>query len=224
MRILIIEDEPDMRQLLSERMQMEQFITDSCSDGLSAYEYFKMVEYDVVIMDVMLPSMDGFTLLKKIRREGITTPVLLLTAMSEPDDIVRGLDAGADDYLIKPFDFNVLLARMRALMRRSVGVHDDMYTCGDLRLYVKEQKVFRGADEIRLSGKEFQILLFMIRNQNIVLTRDQIQSNVWSTDGGRDSNVVDVYIRYLRRKIDDDYEVKLIQTIRGVGYRLLWTE
>lgn len=220
MRLLIVEDEPDMNRILAERMQMEQFVVDRCTDGLTAYQYLQAMEYDAVILDVMIPGMDGYALLRRLRQEQNTTPVLLLTARDSAEDIVQGLDCGADDYLVKPFDFSVLLARLRAMLRRAVGVHENVYTCGDLEVHPMEQQVFRGGREIVLSGREYQILLYLIRNQNLVLTRDQIQNNVWNDDGGKASNVVDVYIRYLRRKIDDDYEKKLIHTIRGAGYRL----
>lgn len=220
MRILVVEDERDMNSIITRKLESENYSVDFCYDGVSALEYIRLAEYDGVILDVMLPKMNGFEVLKQLRSEGNRTPILLLSARSETEDKVRGLDLGADDYLTKPFDFPELMARLRVLLRKQTGVKENIYRCGELEVNVNEQKVVREGRVINLSPREFAILLYMIRNQNIVLSRDQIEANVWSLDNETNSNVVDVYIRYLRRKLDDDFDKKLIQTIRGAGYML----
>lgn len=220
MRILVVEDERDMNNVITRKLESENYCVDSCYDGLSALEYIRLAEYDGVILDVMLPKMNGFEVLRQLRSEGDQTPILMLSARSETEDKVKGLDLGADDYLTKPFDFPELMARLRVLLRKQTGVKENIYRCGELEVNVNEQKVMREGRLINLSPREFAILLYMIRNQNIVLSRDQIEANVWSLHNETNSNVVDVYIRYLRRKLDDDFDRKLIQTIRGAGYML----
>lgn len=218
MRILIVEDEKDMRKLLEERLQSEGYVVDTCNNGMEAVEYLALGEYDGAIMDVMLPKLTGFQVLKKIRAQKIYTPVMFLSALNDAEDIVTGLDGGADDYMTKPFDFDVLLARLRAMLRKSVGNHESVYRCGDLVVYEPEMEVYRGDDNIKLTAREFYILLLLIRNAGKVLTREQIISSAWNDGEELTSNVVDVYIRFLRKKIDAPYEVKLIHTVRGRGY------
>ncbi len=220
MRILVVEDEEDMRNLLSERLQAEGYAVDSCSNGTEAVEYLTLGSYDGAVMDIMLPKMNGHSVLKTIRDKKIYTPVMFLSALNDAEDIVSGLDGGADDYMTKPFDFDVLLARIRAMLRKSVGVHESVYRCGDLVVNESEMEVYRGDDKIDLTAREFYILLFFIRNVGRVLTREQILSSAWNDGEELTSNVVDVYIRFLRKKIDDPYDVKMIQTIRGTGYCL----
>lgn len=224
MRILVVEDEKDMNRIIVKALQSEGYIVDSCYDGESAYDYLCMAEYDGVILDIMLPKMDGFTVLKKVRNKGIYTPILFLTAKSDVNDIVRGLDSGADDYVVKPFDFKELLARVRMITRKKADVHENVYTCGDLVVDCNLCSVTRAGKIIELSPKEYSVLLYLIRNQNIVVTREQIEENIWDLNRDGTSNLVDVYIRYLRKKIDEDFEFKMIQTIRGVGYILKGTE
>ncbi|MCR4717213.1 MAG: response regulator transcription factor [Lachnospiraceae bacterium] len=224
MRILVVEDERDLNRLISDRLKDEQYIVDSCYDGNEAYEYITNMNYDGIILDIMLDSMDGFTLLKKIRYEKIVTPIMILSAKDQKHDIIYGLDQGADDYMVKPFDFEVLLARLRAMLRKSVGIRENCYRVGDLEINVNEQTVVRAGKQISLTPKEYSILLYMVRNQNIVLSREQIELNIWELDKIGNSNVVDVFIRYLRKKIDDDFDTKLIHTVRGVGYSLSWDE
>ena len=171
-------------------------------------------------MDIMIPKMDGFTVLKKVRSKGIMTPILFLSAKSDVNDIVRGLDLGADDYMVKPFEFKELLARIRMIIRKKVDVHENVYSCGGLVVDCNTCSVNRDGRHIELSPKEYSVLLYLIRNQNIVVTREQIEANIWAFDCNVSSNLVDVYIRYLRKKIDDGFEFKMIQTIRGVGYIL----
>lgn len=220
MKILVVEDEKDMNHIITKELREEGYLVDTCYDGDSAYDYLTMEEYDGVVLDIMLPGMNGFELLKKARRKGVQTPVLFLSARSRVDDIVQGLDIGADDYLVKPFAFRELSARVRAMTRKKAGVRENIYRCGELTVDVNGHLVTRGETQISLSPKEFSILLYLIRNQNIVVTREQIEANIWDIDHDSYSNVIDVYIRYLRKKIDDPYETKLIHTIRGVGYVL----
>lgn len=220
MRLLVVEDEKDLNYIIVKNLEAEGYIVDSCFDGEDALIYITTMEYDAVILDVMIPKVNGFEVLKKIRENKIETPVLFLTAKDNVDDIVYGLNSGADDYMSKPFSFDELMARLRVIVRRKPEVRANIYTCGDLSLNSNTRKVERAGKEISLSPKEYAILECLMRNKNIVLTRSQIEANIWDMDYNGESNVIDVYIRYLRRKIDDDYEEKLIQTVRGVGYML----
>ena len=168
----------------------------------------------------MIPGMDGFAIVKKIRSKGIATPILFLSAKSDVNDIVLGLDLGADDYMVKPFKFKELLARIRMIIRKKADVHENIYRCGSLVVDCNDCTVKREGKSIELSPKEYSVLLYLIRNQNIVVTREQIETNIWDFERDSTSNLIDVYIRYLRKKIDDGFEFKMIQTIRGVGYIL----
>ncbi len=224
MRLLVVEDERDMNRIIVKELESEGYCVDSCYDGESAYDYLCMAEYDGVILDIMVPKMDGFTILKKVRSKGIMTPILFLSAKSDVDDIVRGLDLGADDYMVKPFEFKELLARVRMITRKKVDVKENIYTCGGLVIDCNTCSVKRDDKPIELSSKEYAVLLYLVRNKNVVVTREQIESNIWSIDRYGSSNLVDVYIRYLRKKIDDGFDFKMIQTIRGVGYILKESE
>lgn len=168
----------------------------------------------------MIPHVNGIEVLKTIRADNLQVPVLFLTAKGETQDIVRGLDAGASDYMTKPFEFPELLARLRVMLRNQGGVNENVITCGSLVVDMNNHKAVRDGQDIDLTVKEYAILEYLARNRNIVVTREQIRANIWNIDDDVNSNVVDVYIRYLRRKIDDKYDDKLIQTIRGVGYKL----
>ncbi|MDO4942013.1 MAG: response regulator transcription factor [Lachnospiraceae bacterium] len=218
MRILLVEDEFDLRQILKKRLQKEKYVIDDCGNGLDAEDYIELTDYDAVILDGMLPGRDGFDILKNMRRKGDHTPVLMLTARDSIEDRVKGLDYGADDYLIKPFSFDELLARLRAVMRRKPVYVSNELTAGDLKMDTNAKIVSRGGTTIELSGKEYMLLEYMLRNKNMVLSREQIQERVWGYDFEGGSNIVDVYIRYLRRKIDYGQSTKLIQTVRGAGY------
>ena len=220
MRILLAEDEVDLNRILTRKLSEEGYSVDSCLNGAEALEYLEAAEYDGAVLDVMMPRIDGFSLIGLMRERGIGTPVLFLTARDSVEDRVRGLDNGASDYLVKPFSMEELLARVRALTRKSSGAQSSLLTVGDLRLDLATHEVRRGGREIRLSAKEFALLAYLMHNQGRVLSREQIEDHIWdfSSEGG--TNVVDVYIRYLRRKIDEGFEPKLIQTVRGYGYRL----
>ncbi len=218
MRILIVEDEPNLNSLLAKRLKQEHYAVDACLNGRDAWEYIINTEYDAIVLDIMIPFKNGLEILSDMRRMNNNTPVLLLTAMDSVDDRVRGLDHGADDYLVKPFSFDELTARIRAMLRRKKDAVADTLTVADLTIDRNSRTVTRGGTPISLSSKEYSILEYLMRNAGIVLSRDKIGSNVWSYDYEGGSNVVDVYIRYLRKKVDDNFPVKLIHTIRGTGY------
>lgn len=218
MRILVVEDERDLNRVITKRLEKVGYCVDSCYDGEDALDYISAGEFDAIILDIMLPKIDGLSVLHQMRADKNETPVLFLTARDSIEDRVKGLDAGANDYLVKPFAFDELLARIRAMVRKQAGESTNLFSAGDLIVNIASRRVWRNAKEITLSAKEFDILEYMIRNKGIVLSREKIENHVWNFDYCGGSNVVDVYIRYLRKKIDDDYDKKLIHTIRGVGY------
>lgn len=220
MKILVVEDEKDMNHIICKGLKNAGFSVDSCLDGKSGMEYLMLGEYDGAILDVMLPNMDGFEILKNAREEGNTTPILFLTAKTAISDVVKGLNLGADEYMSKPFSFEELIARIHVMTRRARNVRENIYRCGELIVDCTTNQVEREGIQIELSPREFAILLYMMRNQNQVLTREQIQNNIWDLEYDGSSNIVDVYIRYLRKKIDTPFETKMIHTIRGVGYLL----
>lgn len=218
MRLLIVEDEKDLRNILKKRLVKEHYSVDSCGDGEEAMDFISMTSYDGILLDIMLPGKDGFTILKEVRAMGDDTPILLLTARDGVEDRVKGLDLGADDYLIKPFAFEELLARIRVMMRRKPQFVTNQLKVSDLILDRDTKQVTRAGKEITLSSKEFMVLECLMRNKNIVMSRQQIEQNAWNYDFEGGSNVIDVYIRYLRKKIDTGFEKKLIHTVRGAGY------
>lgn len=220
MRILVVEDEKDLNDIVTIRLKKNGYSVDSCYDGQDALDYLKAGEYDVVLLDIMLPKLDGLEVLKRIRKDKNKTPVLLLTAKDSIEDRVTGLDHGADDYLIKPFAFDELLARIRVLTRRSHNEASNLFQVADLSLDSETRIVKRGETIIPLSSKEFSLLEYMIQNKGIVLSRTKIEQHIWDFDYEGDSNIIDVYIRFLRKKIDKDYDIKLIHTVRGTGYVL----
>lgn len=222
MRILIAEDEKDLNDLLKKRLEKQQYSVDVCYDGQEALDYLEVTEYAVVILDIMMPKVDGLTVLKQIRKKKKNIPVLLLTAKDSIEDRVTGLDLGADDYLVKPFAFEELLARIRVMIRKtaSIGTKTNIIEIADLNIDLNTHRVMRAGKEIELSSKEFAVLRYLALNQGIVLSREKIEQNIWNYDYMGSSNVIDVYIRYLRRKIDASFEKKLIHTVRGSGYVL----
>lgn len=220
MRLLIAEDEKDLNKILTERLKEEHYSVDSCYDGQEALDYLASAEYDAVILDIMMPVTDGLSVLKAMRRKDDSTPVLLLTAKDGIEDRVQGLDAGANDYLVKPFAVEELLARIRVLLRKPAETPKACYRLADLEVHMDTRKVLRGGQEVKLSGKEFALLRYMIQNAGIVLSRDRLEEHLWNFDYAGGSNVIDVYIRYLRKKIDEGHEPKLIHTVRGAGYVL----
>ena len=220
MRILIAEDERNLNRILAKQLSDSGYAVDACFDGQEALDYLEAEPYDAIILDIMMPKMDGLTVLRKIRAKDIDTPVLFLTARDSIADRVKGLDAGADDYLTKPFAFEELLARVRVLIRKKSGNRTNTYTLADLSLDVNSHEVRRGDTPIALSSKEYAILEYMMLNKNIVLSRETLERNVWGYSYDGASNMIDVYIRYLRKKIDEGFEPKLIHTVRGAGYVL----
>ena len=220
MRILVVEDEVNLNDIIVKKLKLEHYGVDSCFDGKEALDYIFSAEYDVILLDIMLPKLDGFEVLKKIRNKNIKTPVLLLTARDGIEDRVQGLDFGADDYLVKPFAFDELLARIRVLLRRNTDNASNIFTLSNLTVNCNSHEVFRDNTSIKLSTREFTILEYMIRNKEKVLSRERIEQHIWDYNYEGGTNVVDVYIRYLRKKIDDNFSPKLIHTIRGIGYIL----
>ena len=220
MRILVVEDEKDLNRVISKRLESEGYSVDRCFDGEEALDFIDVGEFDAIIMDIMMPRINGIEVLKQMRSRNNTTPVLLLTARDGIGDRVNGLDAGADDYLIKPFAFEELLARIRVMTRKASGNSTNVFSAADLTMDLNSHTVVRGDVNINLSAKEFEILEYLLRNKGIVLSREKIESHVWNFDYSGGTNVVDVYIRYLRKKIDDEFEPKLIHTVRGCGYVL----
>ena len=220
MRLLVAEDEKDMNRLITRALEKEGYGVDSCFDGEEAMDYLESAEYDGVILDIMMPKMDGHQVLKKLRARGSDLPVLFLTARDSIADRVVGLDLGADDYLIKPFDFDELLARVRAMMRKRSGHKTSVITIGDLKIDTGSHEVTRGDRSIELSSREYSILEYMAMHPGQVLSREQIETHVWNFDYSGGSNVVDVYISYLRKKIDGKENVKLIRTVWGTGWMI----
>ena len=219
MKILLVEDQKDMREVLCKRLKKE-YSVDSCEDGLEAVDYLSVYTYDIVLLDVMLPKMSGIEVLKWMRNKKMETPVLMLTALGSIGDRVNGLDSGADDYLVKPFSYEELMARIRVLTRRNSRQLTSVLEVEDLRVDTVTKTVTRGERKISLTAKEYMLLEYMMHHPNVILTRAQLEQRAWDSSFEGGSNIVDVYIRYLRRKIDDECDVKLIQTIRGRGYRL----
>jgi DNA-binding response OmpR family regulator len=220
MRILLVEDEPAIAQFIRQGLTEANYTVDVVGDGSDALDYALATEYDAIVLDILLPHLDGLQILQALRARGKTTPILLLTARDTVEDRVRGLDHGADDYLVKPFAFAELLARVRALLRRPPLQANAILRVADLELDPARQQARRGAQRLDLSPREYQLLEFLMRHPDQVLTRTQIIEHLWDVDSYVESNVVDVYIGYLRRKIDRAGNRPLIHTVRGIGYRM----
>ncbi len=220
MRILIIEDDRALLQVLTKRLAKEGYGVETCRDGQGGLDFAQCAQFDAIILDIMLPGVDGLTILRTLRAQGCSAGILLLTARDSVSDRVVGLDAGADDYLVKPFAFEELMARLRTLLRRPNAATPAVLAVEDLALDTAAHTVTRAGQSIQLTSKEYALLEYMMYNAGNVLTRAQILDHVWSSDFGVESNVVDVYIRYLRNKIDRDMPVRLVQTVRGYGYTL----
>ena len=219
MRLLIAEDDRLTADTLAKRLREEHYAVDVCYNGTDALDYLRLAEYDVAVLDIMMPGMDGISLLTRLRGEGRHTPVLLLTARDAIDDRVTGLNAGADDYMVKPFAYEELSARLRVLTRRT-RQSTNRFELDDLVVDADSHAVFRGGEQIVLTSREYALLEYMIRNKGRVLSRSQIIEHVWSYDYEGASNMIDVYIRNLRKKIDEGRARKLIHTVRFAGYVL----
>ena len=223
MRILVVEDEKKINDIIVKTLKQEKYGVDSCFDGEEALDYIFSVEYDIILLDIMLPKKNGFEVMESMRKKGIKTPVLFLTARDQIEDRVKVLDPGADDYLAKPFAFEELLARIRVVLRKnSVSGEDsgNILKIANLTVDCNKHEVFRDEISIKLSAKEFSILEYMMRNKGRVVSKEKIEEHVWDFDYEGGSNIVEVYIKFLRKKIDNDFSPKLIHTIRRVGYVL----
>lgn len=218
MRLLVVEDQKDLNEIIERKLKFEGYSVDACFSGEDALDFMEFAQYDVVILDIMLPGITGIGVLREMRSKGNNTPVLLLTALGTVEDRVAGLDAGADDYLVKPFDFSELMARIRAMVRRSGEKASNEMKVKDLVVDIAGRTVKRGDKEISLTAREFGILEYMMRNQGRVLSRDKILNSIWNYDYDGGSNVVDVFVHHLRKKIDGDFEEKIIETVKGAGY------
>ncbi len=220
MRILVVEDDMSLNKILVRRLKENGYSADNCFDGNEAINLLEDNEYDCVVMDWMLPGMDGVSVIRSYRDNGGKSPILMLTAKDSISDRVEGLDCGADDYLIKPFAFDELLARIRVILRREKTGGSCILSAGNLTLNTASHIVIREEKEIKLTTKEYALLEYFMHNKGIVLSREQIADHVWDYDYAFDSNVVDVYIRYLRNKIDKGFDYPLLNTVRGYGYIL----
>ncbi len=219
MRLLVAEDEQDLNLIISRKLKDEGYAVDSCFDGEEAIDCIDAADYDGIVLDIMMPLADGFEVLSHLRKNGKKTPVLFLTAKDSIADKVKGLDSGANDYLVKPFSFDELCARIRAMTRASVGnAQTSVLTLDDLAVDLASHKVTRGEKNIELSAKEYALLIYLLKNAGTVISREKIEDHIWNFEYEGGTNVVDVYISYLRRKIDDGHKTKLIHTIRGRGY------
>jgi heavy metal response regulator len=218
MRVLIVEDEKKVAGFIKKGLEEELYAADVASDGEEGLGLAETENYDLIILDIMLPKIDGLEVLSRLRKNKISTPILLLTAKDSVDDKVNGLNRGADDYLTKPFAFSELLARTRVLLRRGQNETKTILQVADLTLDLVKHKVNRGEEEIELTGKEYSLLEYFMRSPGKVLTRTMIAEHVWDYNFDTFTNVIDVYVNHLRKKIDKNYSKKLIHTLRGVGY------
>jgi DNA-binding response OmpR family regulator len=215
-----VEDEKHLNRIISEAVEDEGYSVDSCYNGVEAMEFLECADYDVMILDINMPKMNGLELVRKLREKGNTTPVLFLTARDSVSDKVEGLESGGDYYLTKPFDFQELMAVVHVMTRKYTGNRSNVYTIGDLSLDSNAKTVTRGGKSIDLTAKEFALLEYMMRNKGVVLSREMIENNLWNYDYEGGTNVVDVYVGYLRKKMDTGFSKKLIHTVWGTGWVL----
>lgn len=220
MRVLVVEDEKHLNGMIAEALTDDGYSVDSCYNGVEALEYMECASYDVIVLDIMMPKMDGLTLVRTLRSRGDATPVLFLTSRDSVADKVEGLESGGDYYLVKPFHFDELLAVVRAMTRKYTANRSNVYTIADLTLDAGAKTVTRAGKAIDLTAKEFSLLEYMLRNRGVVLSREMIENNLWNYDYEGGTNVVDVYIGYLRKKMDVGFEKKLIHTVWGSGWVL----
>ena len=218
MKLLIAEDEEDLNRIIAMKLRGEGYEVDCCFDGEEALEHLLYAEYDAAVLDIAMPVMDGLETVKRLRSQGKTTPVIFLTARDTVLDRIEGLDAGASDYVVKPFSFDEFLARIRAVMRTARGSVSEVYELDDLSLNTRSHIVARAGKRIDLTGKEYRLLEYLLTNKNQILSRERILNHVWGYDFEGSGNVVDVYMNYVRKKIEADGQRKLIHTVRGIGY------
>lgn len=219
MRVLVIEDNPKMASAIQKGLRENGFAADVCHTGYEGEDLAAIEPYDIILLDLMLPDRDGVEVCRNLRRREVSVPILMLTALSSTDNKIEGLDAGADDYIAKPFEFDELLARIRAVLRRGEATEGRTLTCNGLELDLYSRRARRGEEEWELSNKEFALLEYLMRNQNRVLSRTEIGEKVWDMNFEPTSNVIDVYIAALRKKIDNGFNDQLIHTVRNAGYR-----
>lgn len=220
MRILVVEDEKHLNRIISETLADEGYQTDACFDGAQALEYLDGASYDVIVLDIMMPKMNGLELVRTLRARRDTTPVLFLTSRDSVSDRVDGLESGGDYYLTKPFEFQELLAVIRVMTRKYTGNRSNVFTIADLTLDTASRRVTRAGREIDLTAREYALLEYMMRNRGVVLSREMIENNLWNYDYEGGTNVVDVYVGYLRKKMDSGFSQKLIHTVWGTGWVL----
>jgi DNA-binding response OmpR family regulator len=220
MRVLVVEDDLRIAEFIRKGLEEEGHAVDVAHDGDEALDWPAVVDFDAIVLDIMLPGRDGIEVCRILRSRSVRTPILMLTARDTVEDRVAGLDSGADDYLVKPFAFAELLAQLRALMRREPVLLGTTLEVADLSLDTATRQVSRAGQPVTLTNKEYALLEYLMRHPNQVLTRTMIAEHVWNFDFDTGTNVIDVHIRYLRRKIDDPHDLKLIQTVRGAGYRI----
>lgn len=220
MRVLLVEDEPQIADFIARGLTENGYSVDVAHDGEEAVQWPSVADFDIIILDVMLPLRDGIDVCRFLRRQGVQTPVLMLTARDAVEDRVRGLDSGADDYLVKPFAFVELLARLRALSRREPALLGNELRVADLVMDTATREVFRGGTRLDLTAKEFALLEYLMRHPDQVFTRTVIAEHVWNYDFDNATNVIDVHVKNLRKKVDHPFETSLIQTVRGAGYRI----
>lgn len=220
MKVLVAEDEEDLNDIIVKKLRIEGFDVDPCFDGSQALEHLTFADYDVAILDIMMPQMDGIQVVEKLRHNGKQTPVIFLTAKDTIQDKIKGLNIGASDYVVKPFSFDELIARLKAVVRTAQGNASELYSLEDLSVDTQSHIVKRGGREIALTGKEYALLEYLMINKNKILPREKILNHVWGYDYEGGTNIVDVYMNYLRNKLDIEGSQKLLHTVRGIGYVL----
>ncbi len=220
MRILVVEDERKVASFIKRGLEEERYIVETAADGEEGLQLASANVFDAIVLDVMLPKLDGYSVLKALRSAGNATPVLMLTARGTTEDRVQGLDLGADDYLAKPFHFEELAARLRSILRRSSTEKTTKLTCGDLTLDMVTHMAYRDGQEIELTTKEYALLEYLMRNKERILSRSMIMQHVWKHNFDPESNIIDVYIKRLRKKIERPDRAQMVQSVRGVGYRM----
>ena len=218
MKILVVEDEKDLNRVITKHLKKNNYSVDSCFDGEEALDYISYGEYDLIITDIMMPKIDGYGLIKQLRNDKNSTPVIMLTAKDGLDDKILGLDSGADDYIVKPFEFDELLSRIRVLMRRNYGFATNIIQVDDVVLDISKKLVTRSGKSISLTGKEYEVLEYLFKNKKGIISREQILNHVWDYDYEGASNIIDVIIKNIRKKLDVGSKKPIIHTKRGLGY------
>ena len=218
MKILVVEDEKDLNRVITKHLKKNNYSVDSCFDGEEALDYISYGEYDLIITDIMMPKIDGYGFIKQLRNDKNSTPVIMLTAKDSLDDKILGLDSGADDYIVKPFEFDELLARIRVLMRRNYGFATNIIQVDDVVLDISKKQVTRSGESIVLTGKEYEVLEYLFKNKTGIISREQILNHVWDYDYEGVSNIIDVIVKNIRKKLDVGSKKPIIHTKRGLGY------